>query len=194
MRKVFTFGLLRVDESLVRGEDAADGGAGSPSNGRGCRGPEHAYRVEQAMMEINTSRFGLLRVDAEDQIVFPSGLLGLESCRQWVLLADLENEQLGWLQSLTQPSVALAVVSPRRFVPAFQLRVSRHELEPLHLEDLRAAQVLAVVGKNERSHTLNLKAPLVVNPEKRLGRQVIANGDWPIQYELNPVASLRKSA
>lgn len=145
-------------------------------------------------MEIQTSRFGLLQVDAEDQLFFSSGLLGLESCRRWVLLADVENELVGWLQCTTRPEIALAVVSPRRFVPGFQLRVSRHELEPLQLEDMKAAQVLSVVGKNERSHTLNLKAPLVINPEKRLGRQVIANGEWPIQFELNPVAAWRKSA
>jgi flagellar assembly factor FliW len=75
-------------------------------------------------------------------------------------------------------------VSPRSFVPDFQLRVARSELMPLALDDVQQAQVLAIVGKNERGITLNLRAPLVINEERRIGRQVITNNDAPIQYEL----------
>lgn len=58
------------------------------------------------------------------------------------------------------------------------------ELAPLELVDVREAQVLVIVGKNDRGITLNLKAPLVIHLARRLGRQVVANGDQPIQYEL----------
>ena len=51
------------------------------------------------------------------------------------------------------------------------------------------AKVLVIVGKNERSITLNLKAPLVINLDRRLGRQVVANNDYPVQYELSSEAS-----
>ena len=49
------------------------------------------------------------------------------------------------------------------------------------------------MSKNERGITLNLKAPILMNLEKRLGRQVIANGEMPLQYELTTTA-LRKTA
>lgn len=146
-------------------------------------------------MEIKTSRFGVLELEAEDVISFPSGLLGLESCRDWVLLADAHNDALGWLQCITRPEIALPVVSPRRFLPDYQVRVFRSEVAPLGLDDLHAAQVLVIVGKNERSITFNLKAPLMINVERRLGRQVIHNGDQSVQFELLPEAALlRKSA
>lgn len=146
-------------------------------------------------MQIKTSRFGTLDIQAEDVIGFPAGLLGLEDCTQWVLLADAQNDALGWLQCTTRPDVALAVVSPRRFVPDYQFRVYRSELAPLELTHVKHAQVLAVVAKNDRSITLNLKAPVVVNLERRLGRQLIANGDQPVQHELgSEPASLKKSA
>jgi len=55
--------------------------------------------------------------------------------------------------------------------------------------------VLTIVGKNEEGVTLNLKAPLVINLERRLGRQVITNGDQPLQHPLHrPTAPLRKTA
>ena len=146
--------------------------------------------------KIQTSRFGAVEIDALDLLSFPSGMLGLEDCEQWVLLADAQNDALGWLQSTTHSDVALAVVSPRRFVHDYQVRVARSELAPLALESDREAQVLAIVSSGPRGLTLNLKAPLVINRQRRLGRQVVTNGEQPLQYELVPesTTSQKKSA
>jgi flagellar assembly factor FliW len=135
-------------------------------------------------MDIRTTRFGTLAIEADDILTFPAGMLGLEGCRQWVLFADAQNDVLGWLQSTSQPEVALAVISPRRFVPDYQVRVPRSELAPLALAEIQQAKVLVIVGKNEHSITLNLKAPLVINLQNRLGRQVIASSDHAVQHEL----------
>jgi flagellar assembly factor FliW len=136
-------------------------------------------------MRITTTRFGRIDVDAADLIRFPSGLPGLEDCREWALLADSANDALGWLQSTARAEVALAVVSPRRFVPDYQVRIPRSELSPLALDDMRDAQVVVVVGENGTGLTLNLKAPIVINLQARTGRQVVASGDLPLQYDLS---------
>ncbi len=145
-------------------------------------------------MRINTTRFGWLEADPKDRLQFPLGILGLEDCREWVLLADAENDALGWLQAINRREVALAVASPRRFVADFQVRAPRSEMALLELADVRQAQVLVIVGKNERGVTLNLKAPLIINVERRLGRQVVSNSDYPIQYELTTARRLLKTA
>jgi flagellar assembly factor FliW len=146
-------------------------------------------------MRITTSRFGRIDVDADDILRFPSGLQGLEDCREWALLADASNDALGWLQSTNRGDVALAVVSPRRFVPDYQVRIPRSELSPLAISDMRQAQVVVVVGTNGKSLTLNLKAPIVINLETRTGRQVVASGELPLQYELTSERPpLKKSA
>ncbi|HEY2826799.1 MAG TPA: flagellar assembly protein FliW [Pirellulales bacterium] len=146
-------------------------------------------------MKIDSIRFGSIDIEPDDLLHFPSGLLGLEDCRHWVLLADADNDALGWLQNSSRPEIALAVVCPRRFVPDYQVRVSRGELAPLELTEVREAQVLAIIGKNDAGITLNLKAPLVINLQRRVGRQVITNGDQPLQYQLvNQPTELRKTA
>jgi flagellar assembly factor FliW len=146
-------------------------------------------------MQIETYRFGRLEIESADLIHFPRGILGMENCRQWVLLADNQNEALGWLQSAERPEVALAVVSPRRFVPDYQIRLSRREIDPLAIERIEDAQVLVIVGRAERSLSLNLKAPLVFNLARRLGAQVVAKDEHAIQYELSaPPEPLKKSA
>jgi len=146
-------------------------------------------------MRISTNRFGRIDVDPSDILHFPSGLPGLEDCRDWALLADADNDALGWLQSTTRGDIALAVVSPRRFVPEYQVRIPRSELTPLTLADMRQAQVVVIVGRTDTGLTLNLKAPIVINLEARTGRQVVASGDLSMQHELTPrQPPLKKSA
>ena len=51
-------------------------------------------------MDMMTTRFGKIAIDAEDILLFPHGLVGYEDCQHWVLLADAVNPAVGWLQSL----------------------------------------------------------------------------------------------
>lgn len=146
-------------------------------------------------MEIHSTRFGPLEIDPQDLLRFPAGLMGLEECRDWLLLDDAQNDAVAWLQSAQRPEVAVAVVSPRRFVPDYRIRVARPEIEPLGLDDVRVAEVLVVVGRTDRAVTLNLKAPLLVNLARRVGRQVVTNGNLPVRHELSRgQLALKKSA
>lgn len=140
-------------------------------------------------------RFGQIEIDPDDILQFPTGLLGLEQCRQWVLLADAKSDAVAWLQSMERPEIALPVTSPRRFVPEYQMRVARRELAMLELEDASAAKILVIVGRTAGGLSLNLKAPVVLNLQRRLGRQVITNGELPVRYELGSHKRLvRRSA
>jgi flagellar assembly factor FliW len=144
-------------------------------------------------MKISTTRFGNISIEDADVLTFVDGLIGMEECRRWVLLADAQNSALGWLQSLDRPEVALGVVSPRRFVPDYQVRVARREIQPLGLAIPQEAQVLAIVSHVGGSLALNLKAPLVVNVAERLGRQIVARDDHAVQHRIT-VPALRISA
>lgn len=146
-------------------------------------------------MWIVTTRFGPIQFEPEDIVRFPEGILGLPGCREWLLLADGRNSTVAWLQSVDRPEVALCVVSPRRFVPNYQVRLPRRDLEPLELDDLQCAEVLVIVSRTAGYITLNLKAPLIFNLQRGVGRQVVCYGDQPIQYVVASLGSaLRKSA
>jgi flagellar assembly factor FliW len=146
-------------------------------------------------MKIDTARFGPLDVNSDEVVLFAEGLLGLEDCRRWIFLPDAESDSVAWMQCVDRPEIALAVVSPRRFVPDYRARVARRELEPLELEATDDAHVLVVVGKAGRTVTLNLKAPVVINLERCLGRQVVTNGSMPVHFELsNEAAAIKKIA
>jgi flagellar assembly factor FliW len=145
-------------------------------------------------MDITTTRFGNVTIDQEDVLTFVDGLIGMEDCRRWALLADAQNGALGWLQSLDRPEVALAVVCPRRFVADYRARVARRDVEPLGLNSAEAAHVLAIVNQAGDSLALNLKAPLVIHVAARLGRQIVAKDNHSVQHLLSGVRPFRRTA
>src|SRR5438874_12116534 len=147
-------------------------------------------------MQIATTHFGPVEIEIDDILVFPRGIVAFEDCRHWVLLSDEENPALAWLQSVSRQEVALPVVSPRRFAPEYSVHVSRGQILPLEFTQFDQVYVLAVVSDSDGDLTLNLKAPLIINLDRRLGRQVITNDDQPVAMPLlsSSTAHLRKSA
>jgi len=144
-------------------------------------------------MHISTTRFGGLTLHDADVLTFVDGLIGMEECRRWVLLADAQNDALAWLQCLDRPEVALGVVSPLRFVSNYRVRVARRDMESLGLHEPKDAQVLVIISHAEGALSLNLKAPLVIHLAERLGRQIVARDDHAVRHRL-AVPQLRKSA
>lgn len=147
-------------------------------------------------MLIETSRFGSVRIEPEDILLFPGGLFAFSHLRHWVLLADAENDSIGWLHCVSDPHVAMAVVSPRKFVPDYQVRVARSHIATLELSAATAAYVLSIVSRTGKDLTINLRAPLIINLERRLGRQVITSDEQPLQHPIAELSThmLRKSA
>jgi flagellar assembly factor FliW len=146
-------------------------------------------------MWYDTTNFGRLHIDAEGLLVFPDGLIGLESSRHWTLLWDEAEAAVGWLQSLSDPDLALTVVPPQRYVPGYVLRVPRDELAALPWAATDRALVMLVVSKHEGLFTANLQAPVVMNLDRCLGRQVVVADQQPVQFVLPDQSVLaRKSA
>jgi flagellar assembly factor FliW len=146
-------------------------------------------------MDILTTRFGKVAIEADEILLFPHGLMGFEDCQHWVLLADAVNPTVGWLQSIVRSSLAMPVISPRRFVPQYQLRVTRGELASLQLGATDRTYVLSLVSEHEGALTTNLKAPVVINLARRLGKQVVTSDEQSLRYELaRKTIPLRKTA
>lgn len=135
-------------------------------------------------MQIQSTRFGKLDVSHSDMLLMPNGLIGFETCRHWVLLATEDTEEVAWLQSVALPSVALPVISPRRFLPNYRLHVQRRDLDLLQLHSRDQVFVLSIVSRNESTLTTNLKSPIILNSTRRLAMQVIVSDDQPLAQPL----------
>ncbi len=146
-------------------------------------------------MKIQTTRFGGVDIAADDILFFANGLFGFETSHHWVLLADADNPAVAWLQSVQNGETALPVVAPRRFVADYQVRLEASEIQRLKLSSLNQAYVLAIISREDDLLTINLRAPVIINLDRRIGCQVITVDQQPIRFELAALPlSLRKSA
>jgi flagellar assembly factor FliW len=142
-------------------------------------------------MQLDT-RFGTLDCEARDLLLFPEGLIGFEHLHAWVLLRE---RPLAWLQAVEDLQIALPVVSPFRYVADYRLRLDSSDCRLLDLNAPGQAVVLAAVGRHDEQWTLNLRQPILIRPEQRLGRQVVAGSGHSLQHVLpRSRGSVRKCA
>jgi flagellar assembly factor FliW len=135
------------------------------------------------MISVPTQRFGVVERPTADVITFPSGIYGFELQLRWLMLGDREHGGLYWLQNVEDPELSLSVVDPREFVSDYSLHVRRDQLCSI-LSDSEQLIVVCVLTEYERKLCLNLRNPIVVNPQTRVGRQVVALDDRPLQFPL----------
>lgn len=141
-------------------------------------------------MVVKTKCFGEIEIGEEKIITFETGLFGFEEYKKYTILFDLEKEgkeRISWLQSLEEPTLAFPMISPLAVKSDYNPSVSEGEikaLEPLTEENMAMFLILTVPGDITKM-TANLKAPIVINSDTRVGAQVVAdNSDYEVRYEV----------
>jgi flagellar assembly factor FliW len=124
---------------------------------------------------IQTTRFGAVQLQSEDIIDFPEGILGFNDLRKFVLLDDPNDEIFAWLQSCEVPQIAFPVLEPELFTTNYQVLLTKHDLESLGLQKQEKTRAFSIITipDDATQMTANLKAPVVINIEKRQARQIV---------------------
>ncbi len=144
-------------------------------------------------MELNTSRFGVIKIDPNEVINFTQGLYGFEEYRRYVIV-EHKDSIFNFLQSVDEPWLSFVIVMPELILPSYQVVLEAKSVEELQLEDSDVGQVYVILTIPDRitEMTANLQAPLVINPKSNLAKQVILmDGKYQIQH--NVFAELQRS-
>ncbi len=132
-------------------------------------------------MDINTKYFGEISVAEEEQVSFPSGLFGFENSKAFFLLSfDEESEDMVCLQAVDEPALGFVLINPFCVYPEYEpLLLTGEDLKELEStpEESLVFYAIAVIHEDMTKSTINLKCPVVINPRKRIGKQVIFDGD-----------------
>ncbi|MGI6662019.1 MAG: flagellar assembly protein FliW [Bacillota bacterium] len=127
-------------------------------------------------MKILTKRFGLVEVDPSKALTFPDGLIGFSEYKDYLVI-DLEagDGSLKLLQSIDEPTLEFVILDPRCVFLNYDPELYPNDLAGLQVDSPDELMLLVVVTvpKDVRKMTANLQAPLVVNPKRRLGKQVV---------------------
>ena len=125
---------------------------------------------------------------APEVIAFPKGIPGFEACRGFVLIAQEAETLVQCLRSVDGPPASFLVVDPRRALPGYRCELSKADRERLRASPDAALLWLALVTIEESGAiVVNLRAPVVINPETMLGAQVIPHQCvYPLRHVLVP--------
>jgi len=146
-------------------------------------------------MNVNTSRFGTVEIDADRMITFATGLLGFGGQTQFALLQPNSDGVFYWLQSLETPELAFVVADPSLFVEGYEVPIRADQMSALGLKSLEEAQVLVIVNRYGDTLTGNLQGPLVINVQTRVGEQlVLADQRWSTRHKLVELSQVAQAA
>ena len=131
------------------------------------------------MLTLKTEEYGTLEYESDCCINFPDGLFGFPNLLEYLPLClnDEEDSTLLVLQSTEDSHIGFVVINPFALVEEYQPELTPEELSYLHADsaDSLTFYVICVLKNNCLDNTVNLKCPIVVNPDTRTGMQVILN-------------------
>jgi flagellar assembly factor FliW len=126
-------------------------------------------------VKLESGCFGTLEYEEESVIHLPEGMLGFAKCKRYILVENEEILPFKWLQSLDLPQVAFPVLDPHLVVQNYNCLVTPEDLQALEIEQESDLATLAVsiIPEDASMATINLKAPLLINHRKMIGKQII---------------------
>ncbi|MEA0554053.1 flagellar assembly protein FliW [Lysinibacillus irui] len=146
-------------------------------------------------MKIATKFLGEVEIGEQDILTFEHGLLGFEGERKFVLLPIDADLPLAILQSVERPEIGFIIAYPFAFKKDYSFDISEDDLEQLYLEKEEDVLTYSIVTMKDtfQDSTINLLAPLIINIEKKCGKQIVLQDSksYPLRY---PMQSLEGSA
>lgn len=108
------------------------------------------------------------------QIQIPTGLLGFEQVKGYLLMAPPQDAPFLWLQMTSDPFHSFLAVSPFVVLPDYQPDIASEDIESLGMESPEDALLLSIVTLREKGMaSINLKGPIVINRHSLIAKQVI---------------------
>lgn len=127
-------------------------------------------------MNLETKYFGRITYNSEDVLEFPNGLFGFEQEKHFLLLPFSGSQgNMLCLQSILAPSPAFILMNPFSLKPDYAPVLSGEELQLMgvsHSYEL-CYYVMCVAREPVGASTVNLRCPVVVNPDLHRACQVI---------------------
>ncbi len=118
-----------------------------------------------------------LKLKSKDAIIhFEEGLIGFSNFKDFILMENDNLAPFRLLQSLEAPEVGFLVLEATTVVPNYYELVPAREWQSIgmHVVTTRPlAFVIVVIGSTPTSSTGNFQAPLLVNYDRMVGKQII---------------------
>ncbi len=130
-------------------------------------------------MEIHHRHLGVISYNEDDVITFPLGVLGFLKLKRYLLLQNEAYGPMTLMVSLENLDLHFPLLEPKRFCPDYSPNITKRDLNELSAENPQSLQMYSIVTiqENARMATANLSAPILVNKERKIGKQLVLLDD-----------------
>lgn len=131
--------------------------------------------VRSETINVETERWGKLKIDLDEVIDFESGIPGFESVKQFALLKSPDIQPFLWLLSIDEPELGFVLLDPQDIMPDYEPRIYETDLLELNTgsQDKLAMFVIVTLNSNPVNSTVNLQGPILINTTKKTGKQIV---------------------
>ena len=130
-------------------------------------------------MKINSAKLGEIEYSEDDVITLSSPLLGFPDLQDFLIISDDNSYPFLWFQSVEDADICFILIETNTFFFFFNPDIPKRELKVIAISDKKEMKLfsIVVVPTDPKLSTANLRAPLVVNFEKKLAKQIILDDD-----------------
>jgi len=137
-----------------------------------------------ALVEIDT-RFGKCAALAADVVTIAEGVPGFERCRRYVLATSADITPFTCVHGLDDSRPSFLAIDPRLVVDGYAQTLDAVQRQRLDATTDEPLLWLSLVRTDGDRATVNLRAPIVINPRRMLGLQVIpADSAYALDHPL----------
>jgi flagellar assembly factor FliW len=125
-------------------------------------------------------------ITVSEAVSFPDGIPGFEECRRWVVMAAQDATPLRRLHAIEGGDASFLAIDPRSVLDGYRCELSASDLRRLGAQEGEPLLWLALVMVEANGAlTVNLRAPIVINPKTMTGQQVLPhNCLYPLRHVL----------
>lgn len=126
-------------------------------------------------MIIQSARFGELDIAETDIINFPHGIPGFPDEKSFVAVINDPDSPFSFLQSTTEAYLTFLLADPFTFFKDYEFVSDDAVDQELGISAEQPPQVFVIATVKEKMEdmTVNLLAPIVINSQKCIGRQIV---------------------
>lgn len=139
-------------------------------------------------MRINTKFLGEVEIKESEVLTFEYGLPGFPDQHKFILMAIDAELPLALLQSTEEESVGFVVAFPFAFKQDYVFELSEEDKEDLQIEKEEDVLTYSIVTLKEtfKDSTINLMAPVIVNINKKVGKQIVLQDSkaYPLRFPI----------
>lgn len=127
-------------------------------------------------------------ITVSEAVTFPDGIPGFEACRHWVVMAADAATPLRRLHAIDGTDASFLAIDPRSVLEGYRCELSAADRLGLGArEDEPLLWLALVMMESSGALTVNLRAPIVINPRTMTGQQVLPhNCLYPLRHVLLP--------